>query len=87
MDTKVNISQAPWQACECGNMTFVSMTMVKRLSALMSPDSKEHFIPVEIHICKKCEKVPSFIHKEIPGLPEELKAVKPIIGDFAGKKE
>lgn len=76
MDQKVNIAQAPWQECECGGMTFKTVSMVKRLSALMSPDGKEHLIPVEVYICDKCNKVPSFISKEIPGLPEELKAVK-----------
>jgi hypothetical protein len=78
-NTKVNISLAPWQECECGGLLFTTKTMVKRLSALMSPDAKEHMIPIEVHICDKCGKVPGFIGKEIPGLPEDLKAIKPIV--------
>lgn len=80
MDTKVNISQAPWQQCECGGILFRPATAVKRLSSLMSPDGKEHMIPIELHLCEKCGKIPGFIAKEVPGLPDELKAVKPISG-------
>lgn len=75
---KVNISQAPWQGCECGGLVFVTKTMVKRLSSLMSPDGMEHMIPVEVHLCDKCGKVPGFINKEMPGLPEDMIAIKPI---------
>jgi len=77
MDTpKVDISQAPWMECDCGHTTFETQTMAKRLSPLISPDGKEHIIPVEVYFCLKCKKVPSFISKEIPGLPEDFKAIK-----------
>jgi hypothetical protein len=76
MSTKVNIADAPWQTCDCGGMLFQTATMVKRLSALMSPDGIEHMVPLEVHLCRTCGKIPSFLSKEIPGLPEDLKAVK-----------
>lgn len=77
-NTKVNISQAPWQPCECGGLTFRGVTMVKRLSALLSPDGKEHFVPVELFVCDTCSKIPAFLSKDVPGLPEELKAKAPL---------
>lgn len=83
-NTKINVSLAPWQDCECGGLVFKPVTMVKRLSALMSPDAKEHMIPIELYLCDKCGKVPGFLSKEIPGLPEELKAVKPKTGKENG---
>lgn len=79
MDTKVNISQAPWQECECGSILFRNVSAAKRLSAIMSPDGKEHIIPVELYLCEQCGKIPGFISKEVPGLPEDLKAKKPIV--------
>jgi len=78
MNEKVDISQAPWQPCECGGLLFKTSSMVKRLSPLIAPDGKEHMIPVDVYLCETCKKVPGFIAREIPGLPEELKAVKPI---------
>lgn len=75
MSAKVDISQAPWQPCECGGLLFTTASMVKRLSALISPDGKEHMIPVDVYLCTSCGKVPSFISREVPGLPEELKAI------------
>lgn len=77
---QVNISQAPWQACECGSILFRTVSAAKRLSPLISPDGKEHIIPIELYLCEKCGKVPGFIAKEVPGLPDELKAIKPIVG-------
>ena len=76
---KVNISQAPWQPCECGGLVFQTATMVKRLSSLMSPDGKEHMIPIDVYFCTSCNKIPGFISKEIPGLPEDMLAKKPLI--------
>jgi hypothetical protein len=79
MGTKVDVSDAPWQACECGGRIFESALMAKRLSALMSPDGQEHSIPIELYVCKSCGKIPGFIVASIPNLPEDLKAVKPLI--------
>jgi len=75
-NTKVDISQAPWQDCLCGNKTFRPIIMVKRLSSLLSPDGKEHMIPIDIYVCDSCGKVPEFLSKDILDFPEELKAVK-----------
>jgi hypothetical protein len=86
MSEKVNISQAPWQECECGGLTFTTHSMVKRLSALISPDGKEHMIPVEVYLCDKCGKIPGFISKEIPGLPKELKSKLETDPGWAGPK-
>jgi len=71
------IAQAPWQQCECGSILFRSVIAVKRLSALISPDGQEHNISAELVLCEKCGKIPGFSVKDISGIPDELKAVKP----------
>ncbi len=73
---KVNIADAPWQECDCGGLLFEPACMVKRLSALVSPDGKEHNIPVDVMVCTSCKKIPSFLHEGITGIPENLKAIK-----------
>jgi hypothetical protein len=78
MEPKVNISQAPWQECECGSILFRPVTAAKRLSALLSPDGKEHNIPIELYLCEGCGKIPGFLHKEVPGIPDDLKATPKI---------
>lgn len=76
--TKVNVADAPWQECECGGMTFRSSAMAKKVSALISPDGQEKIVPIDIFVCESCNKVPGFVNKHIPGIPDQLKSVKPI---------
>lgn len=76
MDSTVNIADAPWQECNCGGSIFTQATMIKRLSAIISPDGKEHLIPIDIYLCNKCGKIPEFLTKEIPGISENLIAFK-----------
>jgi hypothetical protein len=73
--TRINLEKLDWSSCECGGMTFTSKLMFKRLSPLLSPDSVEHQVPVEIFTCNSCNKIPEFIFKSIPGIPENLKAI------------
>lgn len=68
---RIDLSQAPWLTCECGNELFTPAVMFKKLSMLVSPTGKEENYPVEVVICTKCGKIPSFVGKMIP---EHLKA-------------
>jgi hypothetical protein len=71
---KVDISDAPWTEC-CGEpQMFETYYMFKKVSALISPTGKEEHIPIEVIVCKKCGKVPEFMWKKIPDLPENMKA-------------
>ena len=56
MDTKmrVDLSQAPWAICDCGNYAFNSAVMFKKVSALISPTGKEEHVPIEIVTCTSC---------------------------------
>lgn len=76
---KVDLSQAPWVKCECGNELFNPGMMFKKLSSLLSPTGKDELIPVDIVVCSVCGKIPSFITKNVKDIPENLKAQPKLI--------
>ncbi len=67
-----DINNLPWVECTCGNKTFDSGIMVKKISMILSPSGKEEIVPVDIIMCKLCGKIPSFYASRIPGIPSEL---------------
>ena len=73
---RLDLSTAPWMECACSGKLFNSKLMFKKVSALISPTGKEEFVPIEILICEKCQKVPQFMWEKFPDLPEELKSIK-----------
>ena len=47
---QVDLSQAETMKCEyCGNYVFIKGTVIKRISALMSPTGQEALAPIEIY--------------------------------------
>tara|TARA_R100000152_G_C6616191_1_gene68405 strand:+ start:96 stop:338 length:243 start_codon:yes stop_codon:yes gene_type:complete len=51
----VDLSHAKDIECEeCGNKGFRQSMMLKKLSALVSPNGKEAIIPVMVFACDKC---------------------------------
>lgn len=73
---KLSLKDHPWISCECGGKKFTNGLMFKRVSSIISPTGKEEVIPVEVFTCDTCGKLPEFVTSKIPGIPEELKAVK-----------
>ena len=70
---KVDLSQAETMKCEhCGNVVFIKGTVLKRLSALVSPTGQEAIVPIEIFSCGSCGEVPKSMMKDI-GLETEEK--------------
>tara|TARA_R100000656_G_scaffold124778_1_gene103811 strand:+ start:810 stop:1091 length:282 start_codon:yes stop_codon:yes gene_type:complete len=56
---KVDLSQAETMKCEhCGNYLFISSTIIKRLSAIVSPTGEEALIPIDVYSCGNCGRVP-----------------------------
>ena len=56
---KVDISKADTIKCEyCGNYLFIQSTILKKLSALVSPTGQEALIPVDVYCCGNCGRVP-----------------------------
>jgi hypothetical protein len=74
-NTKLSLADAPWIECECESLSFKPSLMFKRVSQIISPSGKEEVIPVEIFKCTACGLIPAFVHKKIPGIPEDMKAI------------
>lgn len=56
---KVDLNQADTMKCEyCGNVIFMKATVIKRISALMSPTGQEALMPIEVYSCGNCGQVP-----------------------------
>lgn len=62
---RVNLQDAQDIVCdECGNNTFDTVLILKKLSALLSPTGKQEVVPVQTLACHKC----GHINKEfLPG--------------------
>tara|TARA_R100000742_G_C4245474_1_gene64477 strand:+ start:36 stop:320 length:285 start_codon:yes stop_codon:yes gene_type:complete len=70
---KVNLNDADTMKCEyCDNTIFMKATVIKRLSAIVSPTGQEALIPIEVYSCGNCGKVPKSLLKDV-GLGTEEK--------------
>jgi len=69
---KVDLSQAETTKCEhCGNYLFIKSSIIKRLSALVSPTGEEALIPIEVYSCGNCGEVPKSMLQG-SGIEEEI---------------
>jgi hypothetical protein len=56
---KVDLKQAETMKCEyCGNYLFISSTIIKRISPLVSPTGEEALVPIDVYSCGNCGRVP-----------------------------
>ena len=68
---KVDLTQAETMKCEyCENYLFISSTIIKRLSAIVSPTGQETLIPIDVYSCGNCGRVPKTM-LEGSGIEEE----------------
>tara|TARA_Y100001973_G_C5033658_1_gene249309 strand:+ start:431 stop:664 length:234 start_codon:yes stop_codon:yes gene_type:complete len=57
---QIEISKTSAINCEsCGNSTFKQTLLLRKLSALVSPDGQETIVPVQVFACEKCGHVNS----------------------------
>ena len=55
-----DISQTTPVKCDkCENQTFKNTLIIRKLSALVSPNGQEQYIPVAVFACEKCGHVNS----------------------------
>ena len=58
-EVKVDLAQAETMKCEyCGNYLFITSTIIKRLSAIVSPTGQETLVPIDVYSCGNCGIVP-----------------------------
>ena len=54
----VDISQTTPVKCDkCENQTFKNTLILRKLSALVSPNGQEQYVPVAVFACEKCGHV------------------------------
>ncbi len=76
---KVDLNQAETMKCEyCGNVIFMKATVIKRISALMSPTGQEALMPIEVYSCGSCGQVPKSIMNDV-GLEAPKEEKSPIV--------
>ena len=56
----IDMSQTTPIKCEkCENQTFKQSLLLRKLSALVSPNGQETLVPVQVFACEKCGHVNS----------------------------
>ena len=69
---QVDLKQADTIKCnDCNNYLFITSFILKKLSALMSPNGQEALIPVQVYSCGNCGKVAEGM-LDVAGLEEEI---------------
>ena len=60
MQEQIDISKTSAINCEsCKNSTFKQSLLLRKLSALVSPNGQETLVPVQVFACEKCGHVNS----------------------------
>ena len=60
----IDVSQTTPVKCEsCENQTFKQTLIIRKLSALVSSNGQEQYIPVGVFACEKCGHVNSEFEK------------------------
>ena len=58
MQEQIDISKTSAIKCEkCENPTFKQTLLLRKLSALVSPNGQETLVPVQVFACEKCGHV------------------------------
>ena len=58
MKEQIDFSKTTQMKCEnCGNATFKQTMLIRKLSALVSPNGQETIIPMAVFACEKCGHV------------------------------
>ncbi len=67
IQTKIDIKQTTQTVCEkCGGEAFQEAFMLRKVSAIVSPNGQVGFLPVQIFGCMACGHVnPEFIPQEV----------------------
>ena len=56
----VDVSQTTPVKCEkCENQTFKQTLLLRKVSALVSPNGQEQYVPIAVFACEKCGHVNS----------------------------
>ena len=60
----IDVSQTTPVKCDkCENQTFKQTLLLRKVSALVSPNGQEQYVPVAVFACEKCGHVNSEFEK------------------------
>ena len=60
----IDVSQTTSIQCEkCENPTFKQTLLIRKVSALISADGQEQYVPIAVFACEKCGHVNSEFEK------------------------
>ena len=55
---KINLKEQPTVVCEsCGNIYFKEVTLIKKVSKIMTGSSDDTLVPFPTYMCEKCGHV------------------------------
>ncbi len=58
MQEQLDLSKTTEICCEkCGNKTFKQTLLIRKLSALVSPNGQETIVPMQVFACESCGHV------------------------------
>ena len=58
MQQQIEISKTSAINCEkCENSTFKQTLLIRKVSALVSPNGQEQYVPIAVFACEKCGHV------------------------------
>ena len=58
MQEQIDISKTSAIKCEkCENQTFKQTLLLRKVSALISPNGQEQYVPIAVFACEKCGHV------------------------------
>ena len=58
MEEQIDFNKTTQIQCEsCGGSTFKQTLLLRKMSALVSPDGRETIIPMQVFACEKCGHV------------------------------
>ena len=57
-EVQVDLQKADTIKCDdCGNYLFITASVIKRISPILSPTGQEALVPVQVYSCGNCGKV------------------------------
>jgi len=70
----INAAALPTLSCpQCGGFTFGASFIVKKLSALISPNGKETIVPIQVFTCNFCHSILPIGDSKLDDLTKDIR--------------
>lgn len=80
-ETGIDLEKTTPITCSCGNYTFTASAILRKASALISPNGREGIVPIPVFTCNACgnippEIIPKFLKDEAKQKEDGIKQTK-----------